>query len=463
VKVLQMLEEDSKPITDFAEQTRNDGLASIVVLGMGGSSLAPEVLEKCLGYRAPVTQFTILDTTDPVIIREVTEKLEFSQTLFVVSSKSGSTIETMSLLDHFWALLPDGDHYVAITDPGTTLDQLAMDRGFRKTFWGRPDVGGRYSALTCFGLVPAALAGVDTEGVLEGSRVMHRECQDCVATEDNPGAWLGALLGEAALAGQDKLTLLFHDPLAPLGAWIEQLIAESTGKAGRGIVPVDGEKVGPAHAYGSDRIFVAMGEQPEEVSDLRRAGHPFVQFHSGNVPAQIGKEFVRWMFSTALAGHVLKVNPFDEPNVKEAKDATLYALSHRDEERPTLRPIGELMASVRSGDYVAILVYVTPDANVELQLDAVRTVLREQKHVPTTLGYGPRYLHSTGQLHKGGPNTGVFIQVVEEAPFDLQIPGRPFTFGTLRRAQADGDMLSLLRHGRRVARVSLNELMEATR
>ncbi|MCH8161120.1 MAG: glucose-6-phosphate isomerase, partial [Chloroflexi bacterium] len=328
------------------------------------------------------------------------------------------------------------------------------------TFRYDPNVGGLYSALSYFGLVPAALIGADVGALVDRAHEMVHACHYCVPPEENPGVWLGAVMGEGALAGRDKLTLVLPEPLAALGSWIEQLIAESTGKEGKGIVPIDGEPLGAPGVYGDDRLFVAIGEHPE-LEAIEQAGHPVVRL-SYTDTLQLGGEFFRWQFATAVAGQVLAINPFDQPNVQEAKDATARILEKGLDELKT-PSLPSLLEQVQPGDYIAIQAYLPRTAAMDAPLQAARLELRNRYRVATTIGYGPRFLHSTGQLHKGGPSTGVFIQVIDEVEEDIDIPGKPFSFGGLKRAQAEGDLRSLQARGQRVARVTLEELREELR
>ncbi len=450
-------------IEGFARQVIDAGYRTAVLMGMGGSSLAAEVLATTFGQRAGALELVVLDTTDPQQIAGVADRLEAGRTLFIAASKSGGTIETRSQLDLFFERAERegsgaGRHFVAITDPGTPLAALAEERGFRRVFENPPEIGGRYSALSYFGLVPAALAGVPIGALLDRAAGMRRGCHTCVPAADNPGAWLGAVLGEAAAAGRDKLTLVLPEELASLGTWIEQLVAESTGKQGQGILPVEGEPLGPPERYGDDRLFVVIGEPNDgaALDALALAGHPVVRLPYDG-PEQLGAEFFRWEFATAIAGHVLGVHPFDQPNVQEAKDATARVLAGEtvDESTPTA---AEVLATVTPGDYVAILAYVPRNAENDRWLQAARVAIRDRHRVATTVGYGPRFLHSTGQLHKGGPPSGVFLQLVGEDEVELPIPGADYDFGTLKRAQAAGDLASLRALGRRVARVTEQEL-----
>jgi glucose-6-phosphate isomerase len=448
-------------LRSFAESVSIDNRSHLLLLGMGGSSLAPEVIWTSFGVHVPYVSAHVLDTTHPDAIGSVQESIDLSRTVVIASSKSGTTIETSSLLAHFMQNQRAGHQYIAITDAGSALEKLAASRGFRHEFAGVPDIGGRYSALSPFGVVPAVLAGTDIATLLQRGDAMLRSCDYTVAIENNPGAWLGAVLGEAARSGHDKLTLVLPDEIATLGAWIEQLVAESTGKHGKGIIPIDGEALGPPEIYGNDRLFVAYGDHVG-LAALEAASHPIVRLPYDGVDA-LGAEFARWMFATAIAGYVLQINPFDEPNVQEAKDATAKILGGDGVSVPALPPIDDLLWQTQPGDYLAVQAFLPRTDELDAELQSVRQKLRNRLSVATTLGYGPRYLHSTGQLHKGGPNSGVFIQVVDEPQRDIAIPGRQYTFGMLMRAQADGDVFSLLRHERRVTRVTLDQLREAVR
>ena len=446
-------------IEAFAREAVGDGIDDVVLLGMGGSSLAAEVIASTRGSAPGHPALSVLDTTDPGEIRALDARLDLSRTLFVVASKSGTTVETRSQLDYFWSRLPDGAHFAAITDPGTPLAELGEERGFRRVFLNPPEIGGRYSALSYFGLVPAALLGVDLRGLLAPAVEMQRSCGACAPPADNPGVRLGAVLGAAAAAGRDKLTLVLPPPLAALGSWIEQLIAESTGKDGRGIVPVEGEPLGPPEVYGADRLFVAYGDH-EGLAAIEGAGHPVVRLPVEDAD-RLGAEFYRWELATAVAGRLLGVQPFDEPNVQQAKDATARILGSSERaEAPSTASADELLANVQPGDYIALQAFLPrSEANIEA-LQAARVRLRDRYGVAATAGFGPRFLHSTGQLHKGGPDSAVCIQIVRDEDDDLEIPGRSAGFGELQRAQALGDLESLHALGRRVARVTPAELAE---
>jgi transaldolase/glucose-6-phosphate isomerase len=432
----------------FAQEAAADGLTHVVLLGMGGSSLAPEVLRATLGVAPGMLDLRVLDTTHPDAIAAVERDVPLDRTLFVVSSKSGTTLETRSHMDFFLEQVGDAGRFVAVTDPGTPLEADALARGFRRVVTAQPDVGGRYSALTAFGLVPAALTGADLEALLESAAGAAAECGGAVRTEANPGAVLGAILGVSALAGRDKLTLSLPVELAAVGAWVEQLVAESTGKGGAGIVPVDGEP--PGGAYGDDRLFLSLGPPPglEPWARVEMAG-----------PAELGGAFFVLEFATAVAGHVLAIHPFDQPDVQSAKDRTAEILAGGEIPEEPPGDLDALLATVRPGDYVAIQAFVAPSQASWRDLQSARARIRDRLRVATTLGYGPRYLHSTGQLHKGGPNTGVFVQVVDEPTEDRPVPGRPYTFGRLIAAQAVGDLAALRDRGRRVARVTREALV----
>jgi glucose-6-phosphate isomerase len=443
----------------FASHCAADGLTHAVLAGMGGSSLAPEVLRETMGVSQGMLDLVVLDTTHPDQILAAERSLPLDRTLFVIASKSGTTTETLSHFAYFWEKVPDGSRFVAITDAGTPLEQLAAEHGFRRTFLNPPDIGGRYSALSYFGLVPGALIGADLDGLLPRAIEMARACAADVPAANNPGARLGATIGEAALTGRDKLTLVLDHHVRAFGYWVEQLIAESTGKEGKGIVPVDGEDLGEPAVYGADRLFVGIG--PDSVGKalgvFQDADHPVIHLELEDA-IELGGEFFRWEFATALAGAVLGINPFDQPNVQEAKDATKRLLAQGDPPDPGYDDLGPLVQQVRPGDYLAIQAYLPRNQETERRLHAARMRLRDRLKVATTLGFGPRFLHSTGQLHKGGPNTGVFIQIVEPPDEDAPIPGEPYTFGQLIAAQALGDLQSLREHGRRVARVRLADL-----
>jgi transaldolase/glucose-6-phosphate isomerase len=442
----------------FAKGCAGDGLTHTVLAGMGGSSLAPEVFRTSFGIADGMLDLAVLDTTNPDQIAAVEGGLDLDHTLFVVSSKSGTTIETDSHLRYFWERVPDGRRFVAVTDPGTPLEALARERGFRGVFANPRDIGGRYSALSYFGLVPAALIGAPLEDLLDGALQMAAACRAEAGSRANPGLELGLTVGEAARAGVDKLTFVLPPRIDALAVWLEQLIAESTGKLGTGVVPVADEPLGGPDVYGGDRLFVAVGDAgAPELAALDQADHPVLRLPDAGA-TDLGREMFRWEFATAVIGAVLGINPYDQPDVQSAKDATARVLEDASRERPDPGDASSFMDGVAAPDYVAIQAYVPRDASHRQRLEAARLRIRDGHDVATTLGFGPRFLHSTGQLHKGGPNTVVAIQVVEPPHTDLPIPGRDFTFGRLLAAQADGDLAALRQRDRRVVRVDLDGL-----
>ena len=445
----------------FAAGVSDDGHTDAVLLGMGGSSLGPEVLRRSFGEGA--VRLHVLDSTHPDQIRAVRDALDLDSTLFIVSSKSGGTIETMSQFKYFHSLQGEGSHYAAVTDAGTSLARLGAEHGFRRVFENDPDIGGRYSVLSYFGLVPAAVAGVDLEGVL---RTAQEAMEACQGADGNPGLQLGAALGELALRGRDKLTFVVDAPLESFGLWAEQLVAESTGKQARGILPIADEPLVNASAYGDDRVFfhLAAGDAGNagnagnagKLAELAAAGHPvFTVVADG--PADLGRVFFVAEFATAVAGWALAINPFDQPNVQEAKDNTQRVL---DEGSPELEPgdLDALRPSLAPPRYAAIMAYLPYSDQVEAGAARLRERLVTGSGVATTFGYGPRFLHSTGQFHKGGPAVGAFVQVVDEPQEDVEVPGEPYTFGTLIRAQADGDLQTLRSHGLDAVRIGKESL-----
>ena len=490
LSVFEGVREEIGALAEFVNDLRAEGYRSAVLLGMGGSSLAPEVMQAILGTREGYLDLHVLDSTDPAAVAAIEGAVDLETTLFIVASKSGGTTETACFHAYFYQRLLEldgehaGHHFVAITDEGTSLEAEALEQGFRAVFVNPGDIGGRYSALSFFGIVPAALIGVDLERFLDGVRTMAVLCGPDVPVDENPAVRLGVAMGEAALRGRDKLTLLFEPPLAPLGAWVEQLVAESTGKEGKGILPVDLEPLGPADVYGDDRFFIAarLAGAPDTgvagaVSALRDAGYSVCDHEMADV-ADLGGELLRWEIAVAAAGHVLGINAFDQPNVQESKDVTreLLATYSATGELPPepaaadgrrfVYPVGDgelpaalaaFFAQSSAGDYVAVQAYVAPGEAVWDELQAVRLQLRDRLRLATTLGYGPRYLHSTGQLHKGGPNKGLFLQFLGHDPDDVEIPGRPYSFGVLKRAQARGDLTALRAHGCRALRVCLGD------
>lgn len=442
----------------FARLTMAEGFEAVVLMGMGGSSLAPEVFATSFEVDAP--RLFVLDSTDPRQIAAAEDEFDIDKALFVVSSKSGGTIETRSQLEYFWQKAPNGRQFIAITDPGSELARIGEGRGFRRVFLNDPNIGGRYSALSYFGIVPAALCGLDVGALLRGASTMAERCSSKVPLDENPGVELGVLMGEASRAGRDKLTLVLPEEIETLGHWIEQLVAESTGKHARGILPIERETLGAPELYGADRVFVS-NTGDSELDGVAKAGHPVLKLPTAR-PANLGAEMFRWMFATAVAGYVLELNPFDQPNVEEAKKATSEVLKGRPVVSST-PPLEEVLSTVQTGDFIAILAYLPRSTEMAARLERVRHVLRERYRVATTIGFGPRYLHSTGQLHKGGPNSGVFILIQDPVSDDISIPGAPYTFGQLHEAQALGDLSALKHHGRRVARVTLEEFESLAR
>ena len=456
----KMLEE-ADALDAFVAECKADGLTDVVLLGMGGSSLAPEVFRLSYGRLPDGLRLHVLDSTEPVQIAAVEAEIDLATTLFIVSTKSGGTIETLSLFKHFHALQGDGRHFVAVTDPGSSLGDLADEHGFRKTFLNDPEIGGRYSALSYFGLVPAALAGIDVRPVLEGAQVAEQACSDFEAPEDNSGLWLGLALGELARAGRDKLTFVVDDPIGSFGIWAEQLVAESTGKQARGILPIADEPLPAADAYGPDRVFLHLRntEAPDASHDahiaaLADVGHPTITVHAAG-PDDLGRVFFLSEFATAVVGWVLEINPFDQPNVQQAKDATKRVL---DEGSPELEDgdLATLLGGLKPPGYLAIMGYLPYSDEIEAAVGRLRNAVIDGHHVATTYGYGPRFLHSTGQFHKGGPPVGRFLQLTHDAGADAEIPGEPFDFRTLIDAQADGDLQTLRDHGLEAVRVRLN-------
>jgi transaldolase / glucose-6-phosphate isomerase len=467
------------------------GMRRALLLGMGGSSLAPEVLRHVLGVAPGFLDLAVLDTTDPEQIARVSQEDDLTATVFIAASKSGTTAETRTLMEYFAGELEAlvgqewPRHFIVITDPGTPLADLAEEQGLRACYINPPDVGGRYSALSLFGLVPAALSGIEGDRLLRSARAMAGRCGSTTPDRENPAAILGAIMAACARLGRDKLTLLTSPSLTPMGWWVEQLIAESTGKDGKGILPVEGEPPMELAAYGPDRLLVYVRSRRDDnaASDelaarLVEAGHPLVAIPL-ETPDDLGGEFFRWEFATAVAGYLLGINPFDQPNVDAAKQRALQALERYeetgqlDEAEPTLQEGGlalygdaeaaggaaaylaRFLGAASPGDYVALMAYVDRnEAHGEI-LQRIRHALAAKLGLAVTVGFGPRFLHSTGQIHKGGPNTGIFVQITHAGELDLEIPGRGYSFGVLKASQAAGDLAALTDRGRRVLRVDL--------
>ncbi len=459
-------------IKDFAAQVHAAGLTHFLLLGMGGSSLAPEVTS--LVFNVQRFTFNILDSTDPGQVAETAARFPLEQTMFIVSSKSGGTAEVSAMFDYFWAKATEafgekaGAHFIAITDPGTSLEKLAKERGFARIFNADPMVGGRYSVLTHFGLVPAALMGIDIEKFLARTGWMSAQCRPDVPAGRNPGLVLGALMAQAALEGRDKLTIVADPGLESIGSWLEQLIAESTGKQGRGVVPVDLEPLGNLSDYGDDRVFVYLrksGEHDSALELLQSAGQPLVVFDLSD-PYNLAAEFYRWEFATGVACAILGVNAFDQPDVQDAKDRTKAKIAEYKatgavspgpfvsvEDAPAA--LEAFLASAKAGDYIAINAYLRRNPAMEAALTELRLKLRARTGCATTVGFGPRFLHSTGQLHKGGADNGLFLQITADSAADIDIPGQGMTFGALERAQALGDFEALAARSRRILRIHL--------
>jgi glucose-6-phosphate isomerase len=457
----------------FAAEAHDDELEDIVLLGMGGSSLAPEVLRRSFaGTGDHRARLHVLDSTDAARIRAIEHAVDLRRTLFIVSSKSGGTIEPLSLFAHFFSLVEEGNRFVAITDPGSGLEALAAKQAFRRTFAGDPNIGGRYSALSAFGVVPGALMGIPVLSLLEGApsawetRLEQETGSGSGGSEGSGGdsgsdglpaaVWLGAALSGLAQAGRDKLTFIISETLPGLGLWLEQLVAESTGKHGTGILPVADEPLGEPAVYGEDRVFAYLpdvhapdAELERKVQALAEAGHPVFTIPTAG-PADLGRVFLLAELAVAVVGWGLQINPFDQPNVQQAKDATNRVLSgyEAEHELPEIADADEealraLLGNSAPPSYVAIMGYLQPSPEFDTAATELRETIRAATKATTTFGYGPRFLHSTGQFHKGGPKTGRFLQLIHDGPEDVEIPGKSFTFTTLKNAQAIGDLETL--------------------
>ena len=447
--------EQANELVAFAREIVGENFKDAVLLGMGGSSLAPEVLWGTFGAPTDALDLHVRDSTDPDAILQVQNEIELENTLFVVSTKSGGTIETLSLFEHFYALTGGkGEQFIAITDPGSSLVELAKRHKFRHVFENDPNIGGRYSALSLFGLVPAALIGAPIHALLERAQIAEQACAHFDSSEANPGLWLGVAIGQLSREGRDKLTFVIGDPVQSFGLWVEQLIAESTGKHGRGILPVADEPLLDPDAYGKDRVFVQIrdAERPDATEDrlsaLAQAGHPTITL-TVNGPEDLGRLFFLFEFATAVAGWVLEINPFDQPNVAEAKEATKEVLAAGrlpDEPTADAQKLSALLAEAKAGDYIALMGYLAPSIEVDDAVAELRETLMRATKLPVTFGYGPRFLHSTGQLHKGGPPRGRFLSLLVDSEADVEIPGQEFGFRTLKDAQALGDLQTLRKH-----------------
>jgi transaldolase / glucose-6-phosphate isomerase len=495
-------------LADIAKEARSGGFTHSLLLGMGGSSLCPEVMQMTFGRNAAHPEFHVLDSTDPAQVKAFEKKVDLAKTLFIVSSKSGSTLEPNIFKEYFMECVrrvvgneQAGSRFIAITDPGSKMQHVAEGDNFRHVFFGLASIGGRYSALSDFGLVPSAVMGVDTQRFLDRTEEMVHACASCVPLEENPGLVLGTILGVAAKDGRDKVTIITSPEIHDLGAWLEQLLAESTGKEGHGLIPVDREQVGPPAVYGSDRVFVYLklvsasdAALEAKLQALEAAGHPVVRIGVADI-YDLGQEFFRWEIATAVAGSIIGINAFNQPDVEASKIATrnLTDAYEKTGKLPAEQPILEdggiklftddansavlakaaggnksLAAYLKAhlnrlgaGDYFALLAYVQMNDKHEQQLQGIRHKVRDKKAVATCLGFGPRFLHSTGQAYKGGPNSGVVLQVTCDDAVDVPVPGRKFTFGVVKAAQARGDFQVLVERKRRALRVHLGSDVSA--
>jgi transaldolase / glucose-6-phosphate isomerase len=501
---LDIVEEQSaqqEQLQKFAKEVQTRGFEHILLLGMGGSSLCPEVLRMTFGHIPHFPVLHVLDSTDPAQVKAFEHQIDIAKTLFIVSSKSGSTLEPNIFKQYFFERTKQtlggheaGGHFIAITDPGSKMQQVAEGDKFLHVFFGRPSIGGRYSALSNFGMIPAAGIGLDTKKFLSRAVEMVHACGPSAAVQENPGAALGIILGTAANAGRDKVTIITSPGISDLGAWLEQLLAESTGKIGKGIIPVDREGLGPPDVYGNDRVFVYLrlendphGDEEAKVDALEKTGQPVVRITMPDI-YDLGAEFFRWEIATAVAGAIIGINAFNQPDVEASKLATRSLTSEYEKtgslpsEKPFFEDSGiklfsdekntaELaklatdkslggylrahLSRIKAGDYFAVLAYIQMNAEHEQALQEMRHDVRDSKRVATCLGFGPRFLHSTGQAYKGGPNTGVFLQITCDDSVQLPVPGQKFTFGIVKAAQARGDFQVLAERGRRALRVHL--------
>jgi transaldolase/glucose-6-phosphate isomerase len=487
-------------LQEIAADIKKAGFKHALLLGMGGSSLCPEVLRMTFGKIDGYPELHVLDSTDPAQIKAIESKVDLSSTICIVSSKSGSTLEPNIYKQYFFERVKEkvgeaeaGNRFIAITDPGSKMQEVAERDKFRKIFFGVPSIGGRYSALSNFGMVPAAVMGVDVSKFLNNTAEMVKACGAGVAADQNPGALLGMILGVAATLGRDKLTIAASPEISDLGAWLEQLIAESTGKLGKGIIPVDREPLATPDTYGNDRVFAYLRlqtttnkTQDAAIDALESAGHPVVRITVDNI-YNLGQEFFRWEIATAVAGAIIGINAFNQPDVEASKIETKKLTSEYEkngklpDESPffegdgiklyadekntaALRGKSQLteilkahLGRLHAGDYFALLGYITMNDANEKALQAIRLAVRDKEKVATVLGFGPRFLHSTGQAYKGGPNSGVFLQITCDDAVDLPVPGQKYSFGTVKAAQARGDFAVLAERGRRALRVHLGK------
>jgi transaldolase / glucose-6-phosphate isomerase len=492
-------------LRNLAKEVWSAGFKDVLLLGMGGSSLCPEVLRMTFGRTAGYPDLHVLDSTDPAQVKAFENKIDIAKTLFIVSSKSGSTLEPNIFKQYFFDLTAKavgadkaGTHFIAVTDPGSKMQKVAEGDRFRHIFFGRPSIGGRYSALSHFGMVPAAVMGVDTKKFLDRAQEMVRACGSSASIEENPGAVLGIILGTAARSGRDKVTIITSPEISDLGAWLEQLLAESTGKVGKGIIPVSGEELAAPQVYGHDRVFAyihgeSVADAPIEakLAALEKAGHPVVRISMPDI-YDLGAEFFRWEIATAVAGSIVGINAFNQPDVEASKIATRNLTSAYEKtgslpaEKPVLEDGGiklftdeknaadltriaggdkslsgclkAHLSRIGTGDYFAVLGFIQMNAEHEKTLQAIRHAVRDEKHVATCLGFGPRFLHSTGQAYKGGPNSGVFLQITCDDALELPVPEQKYTFGVVKAAQARGDFQVLVERGRRALRVHLHDV-----
>jgi transaldolase / glucose-6-phosphate isomerase len=503
-------EEIANPIQlrGLAKEIWSAGFKDVLLLGMGGSSLCPEVLRMTFGKIAGYPDLHVLDSTDPAQVKAFANKIDIIKTLFIVSSKSGSTLEPNIFKQYFFELTKQavgadkaGSHFIAITDPGSKMQQVAEADHFRHVYFGRPSIGGRYSALSNFGMIPAAVMGIDTKKFLDRTEEMVRACGPSAAVEENPGAMLGIILGTAAKNGRDKVTIVTSPDISDLGAWLEQLLAESTGKVGKGIIPVDREALAAPEVYGNDRVFAYVHTEhatdvtvEAKIAAIEKAGHPVVRISMADI-YDLGAEFFRWEIATAVAGSIIGINAFNQPDVEASKIVTKKLTSEYEKngslppEKPVLEDGGikaftddknaadlaraasgdkslsgylkAHLGRIAAGDYFAVLGYIEMNAEHQKALQAIRHAVRDQKQVATCLGFGPRFLHSTGQAYKGGPNSGVFLQVTCDDAEDVPVPQQKYTFGVVKAAQARGDFQVLAERGRRALRVHLGRDVEA--
>ncbi|MGO8809217.1 MAG: bifunctional transaldolase/phosoglucose isomerase [Candidatus Sulfotelmatobacter sp.] len=508
---LDIVKEQSAHLAELrglAKEVWSAGFKDALLLGMGGSSLCPEVLRMTFGKISGYPDLHVLDSTDPAQVKAFENKIDIARTLFIVSSKSGSTLEPNIFKQYFFELTKKavgadkaGSHFMAITDPGSKMQKVAEADRFRHVFFGRPSIGGRYSALSNFGMVPAAVIGIDTKKFLDRAQEMVEACGPSATVEQNPGAVLGIILGTAATTGHDKVTIVTSPDISDLGAWLEQLLAESTGKVGKGIIPVDREALAAPEVYGNDRVFAYIHTEhatdagsEAKLAAIEKAGHPVVRISMADI-YDLGAEFFRWEIATAVAGSIIGIDAFNQPDVEASKIVTkdLTSQYEKSGSLPAEKPVVEdngiklftdeknaadlaraaggekslaaylkaHLGRIGAGDYFALLGYIQMNAGHEKTLQAIRHAVRDRKHVATCLGFGPRFLHSTGQAYKGGPNSGVFLQVTCDDAVELPVPEQKYTFGVVKAAQARGDFEVLAQRGRRALRVHLGSNVDS--